>query len=155
LVTELFKPARHQELQQLYSVKPSVIEVDALCNEIDSVVTSNLRLDKYSSAVVDEALKRVFHRAKQPIITQPVAEAIDHYGDGLNGLFAHQQLTKMPKVQVLQASPYCIVFLPSHSVQCNYLGVSAEIFAHDMRWWREYAFHASCRCLGSFAFSRA
>ena len=72
LVTELFKPARNQELQQLYSVKPSVIEVDALCDEIDSVVTSNLRLDKYSSAV-----------------------------DALNNVFANLQLTMMPKVYFL------------------------------------------------------
>jgi hypothetical protein len=101
LVTELFKPARNQELQQLYSVKPSVIEVDALCDEIDSVVTSNLRLDKYSSAVVDEALKRVFQRAQQPIIPLSVSNAIDRCGDALNNVFANLQLTMMPKVNFL------------------------------------------------------
>jgi hypothetical protein len=100
LVTELFKPGRNQELQQLYSVKPSVIEVDALCNEIDSVVTSNLRLDKYSSAVVDEALKRVFHRAQHPVIPVAVADSIDRCSEGLNSAFANQQLSKMPKVLI-------------------------------------------------------
>jgi hypothetical protein len=100
LVTELFKPGRNQELQQLYSVKPSVVEVDALCNEIDSVVTSNLRLDKYSSAVVDEALKRIFHRAQHPVIPLAVADTIDRCGEGLNSAFANQQLTKMPKVHM-------------------------------------------------------
>jgi hypothetical protein len=99
LVTELFKPGRNQELQQLYSARPSVLEVDALCNEIDSVVTSNLRLDKYSSAVVDEALKRVFLRAQQPLIPLVIADAIDQIGEGLNSAFANQQLTKMPKVR--------------------------------------------------------
>jgi hypothetical protein len=102
LVTELFKPGRHQELQQLYSVKPSSIEVDALCQEIDSVVTSNLRLDKYSSAVVDEALKRIFQRAIHPIIPLSAADAIDRCGESLNSLFANQQLALMPKVPFLQ-----------------------------------------------------
>ncbi len=101
LVTELFKPGRNQELQQLYSVKPSAAEVDALCVEIDSVATSNLRLDKYSSAVVDDALKRVFHRAQQPIIPLSVADEIDRIGEGLNSVFANQQLAKMPKVPVM------------------------------------------------------
>ena len=101
LVTELFKPGRNQELQQLYSVKPSVIEVDALCNEIDTVVTSNLRLDKYSSAVVDDALKRVFQRAQQPIIPVSVTDAIDRCGEALNSAFANQQLMMMPKVLLL------------------------------------------------------
>ena len=102
LVTELFKPGRHQELQQLYSAKPSSIEVDALCQEIDSVVTSNLRLDSYSSAVVDEALKRIFQRAVHPIIPLSAAEDIDRCGESLNSLFANQQLALMPKVPFLQ-----------------------------------------------------
>jgi hypothetical protein len=98
LVTELLLSNRAQELKQLYSVKPSLVEVDALCQEIDSVPASNLRLDKHSSAVVDEALKLVFQRAKQPIIPASVAAAIDRSGDGLNNAFANQQLTMMPKV---------------------------------------------------------
>ncbi len=154
LVTELFKPGRNQELQQLYSTKPSLVEVDALCNEIDSVVTSNLRLDKYSSAVVDEALKRVFHRAQQPIIPLSVADTIDRFGAGLNSAAAIQLLAKMPKVFLPQSSPYHFVLITSHSVQCHCFRIPAQIFTHHMRWRRQHALNSSCRCLGAFTFSR-
>ena len=129
LVTELLLSVRAQELQHLYSVKPSVVEVDALCQEIDSVAASNLRLDKYSSSVVDEALKRVFQRAKQPIIPLVVAAAIDRCGDGLNSAFANQQLAIMPKVRfnlVIKHRSLCNLPL---SVQFHSLGVLAQVFA--------------------------
>ena len=129
LVTELLLSNRAQELKQLYSVKPSLVEVDALCQEIDSVPASNLRLDKHSSAVVDEALKRVFQRAKQPIIPLVVAAAIDRCGDGLNSAFANQQLAIMPKVRfnlVIKHRSLCNLPL---SVQFHSLGVLAQVFA--------------------------
>jgi len=157
LVTELFKPGRNQELQQLYSVKPSVIEVDALCNEIDSVVTSNLRLDKYSSSVVDEALKRVFQRAQQPIIPVSVTDAIDRCGEALNSAFANQQLMLMPKVHFLTGTVTrrtVTALTLSISVQHHSIRVPAQIFTRYLCWWRQHALDASCRCMGSFSFPR-